>query len=67
MPWTFVVVSDPAVKERLRQAAEHEEWLLYKKRVRVRPSPGTGKAPLDGVFCCQGVSSLGDGISVGAT
>jgi iodotyrosine deiodinase len=31
-PWTFVVVSDPAVKERIRDAAEHEEELLYKER-----------------------------------
>jgi iodotyrosine deiodinase len=31
-PWTFVVVSDPAVKERLREAAEREEHLLYEKR-----------------------------------
>ena len=31
-PWTFVVVSDPAVKARLREAAEHEERLLYEQR-----------------------------------
>ena len=31
-PWTFVVVSDPQVKERIREAAEHEEELLYKER-----------------------------------
>jgi iodotyrosine deiodinase len=31
-PWTFVVVSDPAVKELIREAAEREEELLYKKR-----------------------------------
>ena len=31
-PWTFVVVSDPAVKERIREAAEHEEELLYRER-----------------------------------
>jgi nitroreductase len=31
-PWTFVVVSDPAVKEKIREAAEHEEELLYKER-----------------------------------
>jgi nitroreductase len=31
-PWTFVVVSDPEVKARIRAAAEHEEELLYKKR-----------------------------------
>ena len=31
-PWTFVVVSDPEVKARLREAAEHEERLLYEKR-----------------------------------
>jgi iodotyrosine deiodinase len=31
-PWTFVVVSDPAVKAEIRQAAEHEEHLLYEER-----------------------------------
>lgn len=31
-PWTFVVVSDPAVKDRLRAAAEREEKLLYEQR-----------------------------------
>jgi len=31
-PWTFVVVSDPDLKLRLRRAAEHEEWLLYEQR-----------------------------------
>jgi nitroreductase len=31
-PWSFVVVSDPAVKERIRAAAEHEEELLYTRR-----------------------------------
>jgi iodotyrosine deiodinase len=31
-PWTFVVVSDPDVKEQIRAAAEHEEELLYKER-----------------------------------
>ena len=31
-PWTFVVVTDPAVKDRLRVAAEHEEELLYTER-----------------------------------
>jgi len=31
-PWTFVVVTDPALKERLRAAAEHEEDLLYAER-----------------------------------
>ena len=31
-PWTFVVVSDPAVKERIREGAENEERLLYEKR-----------------------------------
>jgi nitroreductase len=31
-PWTFVVVSDPDVKARLREAAEHEERLLYEQR-----------------------------------
>jgi len=31
-PWTFVVVTDPAVKQRIRDAAEHEEELLYRER-----------------------------------
>jgi iodotyrosine deiodinase len=31
-PWTFVVVSDPDVKERMREAAEREEKLLYDER-----------------------------------
>jgi nitroreductase len=31
-PWSFVVVSDPAVKRRIRDAAEHEERLLYTRR-----------------------------------
>lgn len=31
-PWTFVVVSDPAVKARIRAAAEREEELLYTQR-----------------------------------
>jgi iodotyrosine deiodinase len=31
-PWTFVVVSDPDLKARLREAAEHEEDLLYTQR-----------------------------------
>ena len=31
-PWTFVVVSDPELKARLREAAEHEERLLYEQR-----------------------------------
>jgi iodotyrosine deiodinase len=31
-PWTFVVVSDPEVKARIRAAAEREEELLYKQR-----------------------------------
>lgn len=31
-PWRFVVVSDPEVKEQVREAAEHEEELLYKER-----------------------------------
>jgi iodotyrosine deiodinase len=31
-PWTFVVVSDPTVKEQIREAAEREEELLYKER-----------------------------------
>jgi len=31
-PWTFVVVSDPELKERIRAGAEHEEELLYTQR-----------------------------------
>jgi len=31
-PWRFVVVSDPAVKRRIREAAEHEERLFYEQR-----------------------------------
>jgi iodotyrosine deiodinase len=31
-PWTFVVVSDPELKSRIRRAAEHEEDLLYTQR-----------------------------------
>lgn len=32
-PWTFVVVSDPAVKARLREAAEREEKEFYERRI----------------------------------
>jgi iodotyrosine deiodinase len=31
-PWTFLVVSDPELKQQLREAAEHEERLLYEER-----------------------------------
>lgn len=31
-PWTFVVISDPELKARLREAAEREEELLYTQR-----------------------------------
>ena len=31
-PWTFVVVSDPDLKARIREGAEHEERLLYEER-----------------------------------
>ncbi len=31
-PWTFVVVSDQETKEKLREAAEREEKLLYEER-----------------------------------
>jgi nitroreductase len=31
-PWSFVVVSDPDVKARIRDAAEREEELLYTRR-----------------------------------
>ncbi len=32
-PWTFVVVSDPDVKRRIRAAAEEEEWDNYYRRM----------------------------------
>jgi iodotyrosine deiodinase len=32
-PWTFVVVTDPAVRRRLRAAAEEEERRLYHERI----------------------------------
>lgn len=32
-PWTFVVVEDPAVRARLRAAAEEEERRLYRERI----------------------------------
>ena len=31
-PWTFVVVTDEPTKQRIREAAEHEEELLYRER-----------------------------------
>ena len=31
-PWTFVAVSDQETKQQLREAAEHEERLLYEER-----------------------------------
>jgi nitroreductase len=31
-PWSFVVVSDPAVKRQMRQAAEEEEHRFYKEQ-----------------------------------
>ena len=31
-PWSFVVVSDKSVQQRIRDAAEHEERLLYTER-----------------------------------
>jgi nitroreductase len=31
-PWTFVVVSDPAVKRRIREGAEEQERALYEHR-----------------------------------
>ena len=31
-PWTFVVVADPELKARIREAAEQEEKLLYEQR-----------------------------------
>ena len=31
-PWTFVVVYDDDTKQRIREAAEHEEELLYRER-----------------------------------
>lgn len=32
-PWTFVIVSDPALKQRLREAAEAEERESYERRM----------------------------------
>lgn len=32
-PWTFVIVRDPAVKTRIREAAEEEERKLYEERI----------------------------------
>lgn len=32
-PWTFVVVSDPQLKRRIRQAAEAEERQMYEQRI----------------------------------
>ena len=32
-PWTFVVVTDPALKRRIREAAEEEERQLYEERI----------------------------------
>lgn len=34
-PWTFVAVADPAIKQRIRQAAEREEELNYAGRMPV--------------------------------
>ena len=31
-PWSFVVVGDPAVKRRIREAAEKEEYKFYKEQ-----------------------------------
>lgn len=31
-PWSFVVVSDPAAKRRIREAAEKEEYRFYKEQ-----------------------------------
>lgn len=32
-PWTFVVVRDPSIKKRIREAAEEEERKLYRERI----------------------------------
>ena len=32
-PWTFVVVADPAVKQQIREAAEHEERRSWEERM----------------------------------
>ena len=32
-PWRFVVVSDPEIKRRIREAAEHEERESYERRM----------------------------------
>lgn len=34
-PWTFVVISDHETKRKIREAAEHEERLLYEERASV--------------------------------
>lgn len=31
-PWHFVVISDPKIKKKIREAAEKEEWEFYHKR-----------------------------------
>lgn len=32
-PWTFVAIADPDLKQRIRQAAEQEEWEMYQHRM----------------------------------
>jgi len=32
-PWTFCIVSDPGLKQKIREAAEKEEYESYKKRM----------------------------------
>ncbi|MGI8827335.1 MAG: nitroreductase family protein [Chloroflexota bacterium] len=32
-PWTFVVISDPETKRRIREVAEKEEWEFYHRRI----------------------------------
>jgi iodotyrosine deiodinase len=42
-PWRFVVVEDPAVKARIRRAAEREEELLYRERASRSGPTGTNR------------------------
>ena len=34
-PWTFVVIEDATLKEKIREAAEAEERVNYEKRVSI--------------------------------
>lgn len=41
-PWTFVVVGDPEVKQRVREIVEEEEEINYKKRMGKKSSQEEG-------------------------